>query len=100
MEVFGQEIDSSLNWKSHTKLNFTKIMHKFHNKVPQIYRWSKTIQTMYFYFHLIMVYDTFLGRAFGSNKVFLLQRKAIRIMTNAQKRGSCKTLCKKSINYF
>jgi hypothetical protein len=42
-----------------------------------------------------MIHDTFLGRALGSNKIFLLQKKAIRIMANAQKIGSYKTLFKK-----
>jgi hypothetical protein len=55
---------------------------------------QKTVRTMYFYFHLIVIHDTFLDWAFGSNNILLLQRKAIGIMANAQKRGSHKTLYK------
>jgi hypothetical protein len=58
---------------------------------------SETLRMVYFaYVHSIMSYGiTFWGNQLYSDKIFKIQKRAIRIITNSRMRNSCRELFKK-----
>ena len=94
-KFLGLPIDNNLNWKNHIEKMITNLSGAcyairliVHNTLKSIY---------YAYFHSAIKY----GRldwcnSSNSEKIFILQKKIIRIMACAQLRTSCRSLFKQS----
>ena len=94
----GLCIDSNLNWKMHIEKLYIKL-----SKAIYIIRYLKNIVSencllniYYAYFHANLVYGIlFWGNSSNAHKIFLLQKKCIRIMAGVRPRHSCRELFKK-----
>ena len=94
-KFLGIIIDGSLSWKEHISDLTSKL-----NKACYAIRAVKpllsvhVLRTIYFsYFHSIMSYGIiFWGNSPVSSKIFKIQKRAIRIMTNKSRQESCQPL--------
>ena len=94
-EFLGLELDTTVNWKNH----INKISPKLSNACYLIRRMClschiNTLKMVYFaYFHSIMEFGIiFWGVSVESKRIFLLQKRVIRIMTGSTIRTSYKRL--------
>jgi hypothetical protein len=86
-------IDETLFWNQHIEQIATKLcsacytLINLKHIVPQ-----STLRTIYYaYIHSILSYDIILGgRSSNVNKLFILQKKMVRIIINARIRESCR----------
>lgn len=96
-KFLGLQIDNNLNWKKHINYIINKLSAAcFSLRVlsPLVSR-TTLKQVYYAYFHSILTYGImFWGNSVDSKKVFILQKKAIRILTNSHSRDSCRKLFK------
>ena len=97
-KFLGLIIDDSLSWKAH----IYQIMSKLNSACFVIWTIqakmsTETLRMVYFaYVHSIMSYGIFLGgNQPHSEKIFKIQKKVIRIITNSRARDSCRELFKK-----
>jgi len=94
----GLIIDDSLSWKAH----IDKMMSKLNTGCFVIWTIQaimspETLRMVYFaYIHSIMSYGIILGgNQPYSDKIFKIQKRVIRIITNSRMRDSCRELFKK-----
>jgi hypothetical protein len=91
----GLGLDNNMNWKNHVAKILPKLSRSSY-AVRAMYPFSSlnTLKMIYFaYFHLRIHYGIiFGGNSTESKKVFLAQKKVIRIMTGSRPRTSCKPL--------
>jgi len=88
----GLIIDETLSWNQHTDWIATKlcsacyVLSNLINIVPQ-----STLRTIYYaYIHSILSYGIILGgNSTNVNKLFILQKKTVRILSNIGARKSC-----------
>jgi len=93
----GLIIEETLSWNQHIDQITTKLcsacyaLRNLKHIVPQ-----STLRTIYYaYIHSILSYGIiFCGRSSNTNKLFILQKKIIRIITNSRVRGSCREALK------
>jgi len=89
------ELDNHISWKNHVIKVLPKLSRAFY-AVRAMYPISylNTLKMIYFaYFHSIINYGIiFWGNSTECKKVFLAQKKIIRIMTGSRPRTSCKPL--------
>jgi len=93
----GLTLNDSLTWKQHTDLLIKK-MSSASYALRQV-KYSLPIDTLkiiyYAHVHAIMSYGViFWGNSPSAKKVFKLQKKIIRIITNTRPRDSCKEIFK------
>ena len=93
----GLTLDKTLSWQLHidkicAKLNSGCYILRILNPILSV----SNLKMIYFsYIHSIITYGIiFWGNSTGSNEVFKLQKKAIRIITNTHSRNSCHDLFK------
>ena len=87
IKFFGLTIDDTLSWKQHIEQVLNKMctacyaLRNIKHIVP-----IDTLRVIYFaHIHSIIRYDTiFWGSSSHTNKVFILQKKIIRIITNTR----------------
>ena len=91
----GLELDKNLNWKTHIK----KILPKLSSSCYLIRRMYascniNTLKMIYFaYFHSIMEFGIiFWGVSMESKRIFIQQKRTVRIMTGSSIRTSCRRL--------
>lgn len=97
-KFLGLHINNTLNWKNHIKEITSKLSSAcFAIRSLQQFLNSSILKTIYFaYFHSIMSYGIiFWGNSVDSKNVFLLQKRAIRIIVGAKPRESCRQFFKK-----
>ena len=94
-KFLGLIIDDSLSWKDHIdqmkpKLNSACFIIRSLQAVMD----TETLKMIYFaYVHSIMSYGIiFWGNQLYSDKIFKIQKRAIRIITNSRTRDSCRKL--------
>jgi hypothetical protein len=93
IKFLGREIDKFMNWKVHVKLILTKLG----NACLAIRNMKsccniETLRMIYLaYFHSIMKYGIiFWGNSAEAKKVFLLQKRTLRITMGINHRNSCR----------
>jgi hypothetical protein len=91
------EIDNALSWNVHINhiiIKLTTICYLLRALKP--FTSCLSLLTCYYsLFHSILSYGIiFWGQATGSNKVFVLQKRAFRIMTGQSNRTSCRSFFK------
>ena len=97
-KFLGLQIDNHLNWKTHIEQLIPKLSAACYAVRAMIHISNLlTLKSIYFaYFHSIMSYGIiFWGNSTDSKKVFILQKKIIRIMTGSKQRDSCRSLFKR-----
>jgi hypothetical protein len=97
-KFFGLVIDDTLFWKQHTEQVVNKLSSACY--VLSNIRYIVSLETLrLFYFdhvHSIMSYGIiFCGDSSHVHKVFILQKKIIRIITNTRPRDSCRQVFRK-----
>jgi len=91
----GLTINDSMSWKSHIDTILPRLSSAcFAMRTIKPYFSYQTLKVIYYAnFHAIMSYGIiFWGQSSASSKVFLLQKRAIRIMTGCGPRDSCRKL--------
>jgi hypothetical protein len=92
IKFLGIEIDKFMNWKVHVKLILPKLGNAcFAIRNKQSCSNIETLRMIYLtYFHSIMKYGIiFWGNSAEAKKVFLLQKRTLRIMLGINHRNSC-----------
>jgi hypothetical protein len=92
-KFLGLIIDETLSWSQHIDQIATKLcsacyaLRNLKHIVPQ-----STLRTIYYaYIHSILSFGIiFSGRSSNANKLFILQKKIVRIITNSGVRESCR----------
>jgi hypothetical protein len=89
----GLIIDETLSWNQHIELIATKlcsacyVLRNLKHIVPQTTLWT----IYYAYIHSILSYGIiFGGNSSNVNKLFILQKKTVRILSNTGTRESCR----------
>ncbi|PNF22769.1 hypothetical protein B7P43_G06670 [Cryptotermes secundus] len=98
VKFLGIEIDKTLNWKSQIESMLSRLGKAcFAIRNMKLYSNIETLKMIYHaYFHSIMRYGiVFWGNSWEAKKIFLLQKRAIRIMLGMKPRESCRTVFKK-----
>jgi hypothetical protein len=96
-KFLGLIIDETLSWNQHVDQIATKLcsacyaLRNLKHIVPQ-----STLRTIYYaYIHFILSFGIiFWGRSPNANKLFILQKKIVRIITNSGVRESCREVFK------
>ena len=94
------KIDGTLTWKEHV----TELTPKLNKacyviRTLMFLRSPEILRMVYFScFHSIMSYGIFWGNSHSSINAFKIQKRLIRIMTNSNKRDTCRPLFKKTWN--
>jgi hypothetical protein len=93
----GLKIDNLLTWKNHIDVLIDKLNRSWFviRSVKSILP-LETLKMVYFsYVHSILTYAIiFWGNSSHSIKVFRIQKRIIRVMTNSTKRASCRSMFK------
>jgi hypothetical protein len=90
-KFLGLEIDKHMNWKTHIQLILPKLNSACYAvRCMKHYSNIETLKMIYYvYFHSIVTYGViFWGNSTDTNKVFLLQKKIIRIMMGVNPRST------------
>jgi hypothetical protein len=93
IKFLGLTIDDTLSWKQHIEQVINKmcsscyVLRNIKHMVP-----IDTLRVIYFaHIHSIISYGTiFWGSSYYANKVFILQKEIIRIITNTRPGDSCR----------
>ena len=91
-------VDDSLSWKAHIDQMMSKLNSAcFVIRTIQAIMSQKTLRVVYFvYVHSVMSYGIIFWRNQPySQKIFKIQKKVIRVITNSGARDSCRELFKK-----
>jgi hypothetical protein len=91
------KIDTFLTWENHIEVLINKLSKScFAIRLVKSILPLETLKIMYFsYMHFILIYGIiFWGNSLYSIKVFRIQKRIIRIVTNSTKRASCRRLFK------
>jgi hypothetical protein len=94
-KFLGLIIDDSLSWKAHIDQMMSKLNTAcFEIRLLQAVMSTETLRMVYSaYVHSVMSYGIiFWGNQPYSEKIFKIQKRAIRIITNSRMRDSCKEL--------
>jgi len=97
-KFLGLIIDDSLTWKAHTNQMMSKLNTVcFVIRIIQAMMSQETLRMVFFaYVHSVMNYGIiFWGNQTHSGKIFRIQKRVIRIITNSRARNSCRELFKK-----
>jgi hypothetical protein len=97
-KFLGLKIDNNLNWKKHIEYIISKLSSAcFSMRTVTPLLKVDTLKLVYFaYFHSIISYGIiFWGNLTDSKRVFIIQKKVIRIMAGVKRRISCRELFKK-----
>jgi len=97
-KFLGLIIDDSLSWKAHIDQMMSKLNTAcFVIRMIQAMMSQETLRMVYFaYIYSIMSYGIILGGdQLHSEKIFNIQDRVIRIITNSRARDSCRELFKK-----
>jgi len=96
-KFWGLIIDDSLSWKAHID-QMMSILNTacFVIQMIQTIMSQETLRMVYFaYIHSVMSYGIiFWGNQPYSDKIFKIQKRVIRIITNSRMRDSCRELLK------
>ena len=98
ISFLGLKIENSLTWESHIDAVIDKLNRScFAIRSVKSFLPLETLKMMYFsYVHSIITYGLiFWGNSPHSIKVFRMQKRIIRIITNTTKRTSCRNLFQK-----
>jgi hypothetical protein len=93
IKFLGIEIDKFKNWKAHVKLILPKLGNAyFEIRYMQSCSNIETLRMIYLaYFHSTMKYGIiFWGNSAEVKKIFLLQKRTLRIMLGINHRNSCR----------
>ncbi|PNF23822.1 hypothetical protein B7P43_G15913 [Cryptotermes secundus] len=97
-KFLGLQIDSHLSWSNHIDKLIPKLSGACY-AVRSMFHVSntETLKLIYFaYFHSVMKYGIiFWGNSSYSQKIFILQKKIVRIMAGVKPRESCKNIFKR-----
>ena len=97
-KFLGLELDKNINWKNHIHKTLPKLSSACY-LIRRMYSSFNinTLKMIYFaYFHSVMEFGIpFWGILVESKKVFLQQKRAIRIMTDSPPRSTCRPLFRK-----
>jgi hypothetical protein len=90
IKFLGLEIDKFLNWKTRVKLMLPKACFALRNM--KLCSNTETLRMIYHaYVHSLMRYEiVFWGNSPDAKKIFLLQKKTIRIMMGMKHRDTCR----------
>jgi len=96
-KFLGLIINETLSWNQHIDQIETKVCsacYALRNLKPVVPQ--STLRTIYYsYTHSILSYSIiFWGRSSNANKLFILQKKIVRIITNSRVRESCRETLK------
>jgi len=95
IRFLGLELDNNMNWKNHIAKIVLKLSRACY-AVRAMYSFSSlnTLKMIYFaYFHSVINYGIiFWENSSESNKIFLAQKKIVRIMTGSRHKPTCKPL--------
>jgi len=97
-KFLGLTIDDCLSWKDHIDQMVPKLNKAcFAIRTIQAIMSPETMRMVYFaYLHSILSYGIiFWGNQSYSDKIFKIQKRAVRIITNSRMRDSCRELFKK-----
>ena len=98
IKFLGVHLDDHLNWNVHVQQLIPKLSAACY-AIRSLFHITNidTLKSIYFaYFHSVMNYGIiFWGNSTDSKKIFILQKKIIRIMTGTKHRASCRNLFKK-----
>ena len=97
VRFLGLTLDKNLSWKLHTDQLCSKLASAcFILRTLSFLETQQNMKVVYFsYFHSVMKYGViFWGNPTDINKVFKLQKRAIRLITNSSIRTSCRRLFK------
>jgi hypothetical protein len=98
IKFLGLMIDSTLSWKGHVDWLMTKLRSaSYAVRVIKPYMSLESMRMVYFsYFHSIMTHGLiFWGNSPLCIRIFRLQKRVIRTITNSGSRDSCRELFKK-----
>jgi hypothetical protein len=98
IKFLGLMIDSTLSWKGHIDWLMSKLgSASYAVRAIKPYTLLESMRTVYFsYFHSIMTYGLiFWGNSPLCIRIFRLQKRVIRIITNSRSSDSCRELFKK-----
>jgi hypothetical protein len=98
IKFLGIHINDSMNWGCHVESIIPELSLAYHiMRSIKPYMPINTMKTIYYsYFNTIMRYGLFLWRnSPHSLKIFRMQKKIIRIMTDCNNRASYRNLCRK-----
>jgi hypothetical protein len=97
-KFLGLELDEHVNWKIHIKKILPKLIGACY-VIRRLYSScdTATLRMVYFaYFHSIVEYGImFWGASSESNRIFLQQKRIIRVMSGSPRRFPCKPLFQK-----
>ncbi len=91
----GLELDSALTWNAHINILLPKLSKAIYALLALGHCVDRNIlrQVYFAYFHSLLNYGLiFWGNSSDSSRVFILQKRAVRLISGAQSRDSCKTL--------
>lgn len=94
-KFLGLELDNHLNWKTHIECITRKLSSACYalRSLSTIGDINLLKMSYFAYFHSVMKYGLiFWGNSSEAKHVFVLQKKAIRIMAGVHKRTSCKNI--------
>ena len=97
-KFWGLIIDDSISWKDHIDQMMSELnMARFVITTLQAIMSQETLRMVYFaYVHSVMSYGIiFWGNQPHSERIFKIQKRVIRIITNSRARDSCGDLLKK-----
>jgi len=100
-KFLGLELDKNVNWKNHTQKFLPKLSSACY-LIRRMYSYCNlnTLMMIYFaYFHSVMEYGIiFWGVSVDSKRIFLQQKRVLRIMMGSSPRATCRMLfCKLKI---
>ena len=101
IKLLGLHIDKDVNWKTHIQNLLPKLSSACYliRRMYPLFN-MRTLKMIYYaYFHSVMEFGImFWGASAESRKVFLLQKRILRVMTGSPPRATCRTLfCKLGI---
>jgi len=101
IKLLGLHIDKDLNWKTHIQNLLPKLSSTCYliRRMYPLFNMHTLKMIYYAYFHSVMEFGImFWGASAESRKVFLLQKRILRVMTGSPPRATCRTLfCKLGI---
>lgn len=90
----GFTIDQNLNWKSHIQVLCDKLSSAVYalRKLRPLVSTDVLRQTYFAYFHSLIAYGTILwANSTDANRVFIVQKRAVRILSGTKPRNTCRS---------
>lgn len=98
VEFLGLTLDSRLNWSVHIDRTCKKLWRAIYSlrRIKQIITQEAAMVAYYTYFHGVMTYGILAwGLASDASKVFILQKRALRVIFNMRTVESCRPIFKR-----